>query len=127
MALLSQNNELKIQYGFTTKALLLLAHVPNVQIVQYVQVDERNPYGSDGLNVLNGLNYLNRLRAAFNVPSVVKSLLPFACGFAAARDLGLIIFHHSTTKNVKCHILIRRPRNTTPLRSPSGRRLAPCI
>ena len=75
-------------------------------MVQYVQVVQRNPYGSDGLNVLNGLNYLNRLRAAFNVPSVVKSLLPFACGFAAARDLRLIIFHHSTTKN-----LARQSRN----------------
>jgi len=37
-----KNNELKIQRGFTTKALLLLAPVPNVQIVQYVQVVQRN-------------------------------------------------------------------------------------
>jgi len=54
---------------------LLLAHVQNVQIVQYVQVVQRNPHVSDGLNVLNGLNYLNRLRSAFYVPFVVKSLL----------------------------------------------------
>jgi hypothetical protein len=54
---------------------LLRAHVPNVQIVQYVQVVQRNPYGSDGLNDLNGFNCLNGLRSAFNVPFVVKSLL----------------------------------------------------
>ncbi|HEX9660999.1 MAG TPA: hypothetical protein VGB27_01830, partial [Candidatus Binatia bacterium] len=38
---------------------------------------QRNPNGSDGLNVLNGLNYLNRLHPAFNVLFAVKSLLPF--------------------------------------------------
>ena len=41
---------------FTTKARLLLGYVPNVQIVQYVQVVQRIPFGSDGLNILNGLN-----------------------------------------------------------------------
>jgi hypothetical protein len=76
--------ELTRQYGLATKARLPLGYVPNVQIVQYVQVVQRTHFGSDGLNDLNGLpsinsgpeqhvegNYLNPLRASFYAPFAI--------------------------------------------------------
>jgi hypothetical protein len=63
-------------------------------MVQYIQVVQRSPYDSDGLN------YWYRLRPGINVTFVVISLLRFGCGFAALGQMWKVRGVYATLANV---------------------------